>query len=149
MNAPEEIADHVATKQGDGLFDDSAIPATLISLLEYVAEDYLPELRAHIQFAQAWLEHNPDIEAGTNGLADPAARSIGVATFEWRGRDISTAVLPYRFYLQQHVIDAVNALNDQDAERLRQLFDSAGLMPVIKETLTRRVSRKNFLEVWD
>lgn len=149
MNAPEEIADHVASIQGDGLFEDAAIPATLISLLDYIAEDYLPEFKAHSVFTQAWLEHNPAIEAGTNGLADPAARTIGVATFEWRGRNISTAVMPYRFYLQQRIVDAASALNHQETERLRQLLDSVGLMPVVKETLSRRVSRKNFLEVWD
>ena len=81
--------------------NDNQLPDTLIQLLEFIATEYLPEITAHVTFANQWLDDQPDLSAGTNGLDDPAQRFIGMAEFEWRDRKLTTVVMPYRFYLLQ------------------------------------------------
>ena len=77
--------------------NDNQLPDTLIQLLEFIATEYLPEITAHVTFANQWLDDQPDLSAGTNGLDDPAQRFIGMAEFEWRDRKLTTVVMPYRF----------------------------------------------------
>ena len=72
-------------------------------MLRFVVEEYLPEIVAHVEFANEWLAERPDLVAGTNGLEHPAARGIaggggliggGAATFDWRGVEVTTSVMP-------------------------------------------------------
>ena len=73
-------------------------------MLRFVVEEYLPEIVAHVEFANEWQAERPDLVAGTNGLENPAARGIaggggliggGAATFAWRGVEVTTSVMPY------------------------------------------------------
>ncbi len=148
MNRPEMFVDEVMAKaDGKSLADDS-IPDTLKSLMQFIAEDYLPEITAHVAFANDWLAEHPDIEPGTNGTDDPATRFIGMAAFNWRGHDIKTAVMLYRFYLLQRLQDAFDAA-DKDAQKTaRALFAECGLEAILDLKTTRRVERKDYLEVW-
>src|SRR5690606_25994187 len=66
--------------QRSELFDDAGLPATLEALMAFISRDYLPELRAMVAFADAWLAERPDIAAGTSGLKRPGDRVIGQAT---------------------------------------------------------------------
>lgn len=136
MNRPAEDPD------GE-LFADDGIPDTLRNLMRYVAEDYLPEYLAHVRYANEWLAERPDIQPGTNGLDDPARRAIGMATFDWRGAEITTAVMPYRFFLSQRVIDAAEGSGAVDT-----LFADTGLGPMLEQRPARRVERRDHLEVW-
>jgi hypothetical protein len=147
MNAPEAALDGFA-EAGETLFADDLIPETLRALMRFVAEDYLPELRAHIDFTNHWLADHADLTPGTNGLDNPAQRSIGLATFEWRGHSISTGVLPYRFWLLQRVQHAANALASDDRARLDALLDDTGLAEMLTLRTLRPVDRVNHLEVW-
>ena len=147
MNAPEATLDSFADA-GEALSAGDAIPETLRALMRFVAEDYLPELRAHIDFANAWLDDRPDLTPGTNGLDNPAQRGIGVATFDWRGHRISTGVLPYRFWLLQRIQDAAEMLTGEDGARLEALLADTGLADLLTLRTRRRVERVNHLEVW-
>lgn len=147
MTSPEPMLDGFAA-EGEALFADDAIPETLVALLRFVAADYLPELTAHIAYANDWLTARPDLAAGTNGLDKPAQRAIGMASFDWRGHAITTAVMPYRFWLLQRVQDAVDALAHTDRERLEALLAKAGLQSTLSLKTLRRVERVNHLEVW-
>lgn len=148
MNAPEEIQDHIAASQGGKLFPENALPSTLLALLGYVAEDYLPELSAHVDYANEWLAERKDLVAGSNGLDDPAGRSIGLANFNWRGHSLTTVVMPYRFYLLQRIQDAAEGLTVVERSLLATVMATAGLTPLIEQRVTRRVIRDNNLEVW-
>lgn len=147
MTAPEALLDGFSAA-GEALFADDAIPETLVSLLQYIAADYLPELTAHVAFANDWLDARPDLVPGTNGLDNPAQRGIGVTAFDWRGQRISSAVLPYRFWLLQRVQDAALALADVDKVRLDAVMAQAGLGSMLTLRTRRRVERTNHLEVW-
>lgn len=139
------------------LFDEDDLPETLTDLMAYVAEEYVSEIRAHVEVANQWLEANPDIEPGTNGLENPAARGLlgggglvgsGAATFEWRGQNITTGVMPYRFWLLQRIQDVVAASDTQAKTRIRSLFSATGLEELIDLRTIRRVERRNHLEIW-
>jgi glutathione S-transferase len=147
MNA----ADHDAGEYGapdDFLFEGDEAPDTLKALLRFVAEDYLPEVRAFVAFANAWLADHPDIAPGTTGLPRPQDRAIGQTGFEWRGVPITVAVMPYRLYLLQKIQDVFDQAAGADRVAMRTLLDETGLTPLITLRTDRRVVRKDHLEVW-
>ncbi len=144
MNAPEAQADGLGPADG-GLFAGDAIPDTLAALLRFIAEDYLPEITAHVAFANQWLADRPDDITGTSGLSNPANRTIGKAGFAWRGQEIATMVMPYRFWLLQKVQAAAAACDDP---RLGELLAATGLAPLLTLRTTRPVERRGHLEVW-
>jgi glutathione S-transferase len=148
LNGPETYEDHRVAWQSEELFAPDTVPETLKDLMRYVAEEYLPEISAHVAYANHWLAERPDIEPGTNGLEDPAQRGIGMAEFNWRGHDIQTAVMPYRFYLLQRLTDCFAQAGDADQKAIRALFVETGLETILDLRTTRRVERANHLEVW-
>ena len=147
INAPEASLDGFAAA-GEALIADDAIPQTLVGLLAFIAEDYLPELGAHIAFANSWLAANPDISPGTNGLKNPGGRVIGLADFDWRGHRISTGVMPYRFWMLQRIQDAYAAMDSATQTRVGEVLDAAGLGAMLTLRTDRRIARQNYLEVW-
>ncbi len=148
MNGPESYVDHRLSLNSNELFAPDDIPATLKDLMRYIAEEYLSELAAHVAFTNDWLAERPTIEPGTNGLDDPAQRAIGMAEFNWRGHDIKTVVMPYRFYLLQRLTDCVANAQPDDQKSIRALFKETGLEKILDLRTTRRVERLNHLEVW-
>jgi glutathione S-transferase len=125
------------------LFPDDGVPDTLKALLRFVAEDYLPEVRAYVGFTNAWLAERPDLEPGTSGLARTSERVIGRVAFDWRGETIEVGVMPYRLWLLQKVQDAIG-----DSPELNALLSETGLTDLATFRTTRRVERVNQLEVW-
>ena len=118
--------------------------------MRYIAEEYLPEIAAHVAFANKWLDERPEIEPGTSGMEKPGglARGIGFAEFDWRGHKISTLVMPYRFYLLQRLQDTVASADHATQKSIRTLFAETGLEAILDMRTTRRVERQNHLEVW-
>ena len=147
MNAREQGAGEYQGLSCPELEADG-LPDTLRALLRFVADDYLVELQAHVEFACEWLAQRPDLPAGSNGLDKPGARVIGRASFNWRGVPISTAVMPYRFYLLQRVQDVFDSLDAAQRERVRAALRGVGLEAMLDLRLPRRVERQQHLEVW-
>lgn len=140
MNAAQALLGGHAAR-GEALIDDDAVPATLKALMRFVADDFLPELAAHVAFANDWLAARPELTAGTNGLDNPGARGIGMAAVEWRGHRINSAVMPYRFWMLDRLQAAVRA-------EARPLFEEVGLGPLLALRTDRPVERRGNLEVW-
>ncbi len=147
MNTPEQGAGEYQNTSTD-LFDADAVPATLRELLRFIALDYLPEVQAYVEFTNQWLEGAPHIPVGESGLKKSGERSIGVTSFAWRGTTLTVAVMPYRLYLLQRVQDAAQALHAADRQRLDDLLSDVGLAPLLTLKTTRRVERRQHLEVW-
>lgn len=124
------------------------LPQTLLDLLRFVAEDYLPEARAYVAFTNEWLRNHPGIAEGSNGLAKPGDRSIGMMTFNWRGQPVSVVVMPYRLYLLQRIQDAAAAATAPQKKVLAGLLGATGLTDLLELQTLRRVERRNHLEVW-
>lgn len=142
MNASRALLDGLSADEQ--LQPDDAVPDTLVALLRYIADDFLPELVAHVAFANRWIDDHPDLQTGTNGLPDPGTRAIGMASFDWRGHTISTMVMPYRFYLLQRVRAAIA---DAGAP-MGVLLANTGLHALADLKTHRRVERIGNLEVW-
>ncbi len=148
---------HGYSSQEPWLIDPAAVPDTLLAMMRFVAIEYLPELAAHVEVANEWLAAHPDIEPGTNGLENPADRSLagargsqggGLASFEWRGQRLTTGVQPYRFWLMQRLHDDL-ALADTDGQAaVREVFGAVDLEPLLDLRTLRRVERHGHLEVW-
>lgn len=141
----------------DDLIAGDGVPETLLAMMRFVAAEYLPEITAHVEFANLWLAERPDLEAGTNGTDDPGSRGLtggrgldgsGATTFEWRGHEITTGVMPYRFWLLQHLHDDLAAAQSDEQVRVRDVFRPVGLEPLLDLRTLRRVERVNHLEVW-
>lgn len=147
MNVPEQIAVEYGTLS-EALFADDSVPQTLKQLMAYVAAEYLPELEAHVAFANDWLDAHEGIETGTNGLADAATRFIGKAEFQWRGIPLKTMVMPYRFYLLQQLQDSVAEASEAEQDVIGRLFAETGLAAMLNLRTHRRVERANHMEVW-
>lgn len=141
----------------DQLIDEDDLPDTLGEMMRYVSEEYLPEISAHVEVANRWLVDHPELETGTNGLKNPAGRGLagrhdpegsGTATFEWRGRQLTTGVMPYRFWLMQRLHDDLAGADEAGQVKTRAVFAAAGLEPLLDLRTIRRVERDNHLEVW-
>ena len=111
-----------------------------------MAEEYLAEITAHIAFANDWVAEQGDDPALVKASL---GRGIGFAEFSWRGQRISTAVLPYRFYLLQRLTDHMAGASEADQTAIRALFASTGLEPLLDLRTDRRVLRRNHVEVWE
>lgn len=147
MNAPEQVLTD-GFSPSEALFPDEEIPVTLKSLMRYVAQEYLPELKAQVQFANEWIDKNPQLKTGTNGLKKPSSRVIGSAEFDWRGISLKISVMPYRFYLLQRLQDSVMKVSPAEQRAIADLFSETGLLEIFDLTTYRRVERVNHLEVW-
>ena len=143
MNAPDEDAAEYLGKAPQWVE-----PEMLAPLLAFIAEDYLPEIQAHVAFINAWLADRPGLLAGTSGVKKPSIRSIGVTPMQWRGLSVDVMVMPYRLLLLQRIQDATNALNAEQSARLRALFQSTGLETLLDLRCRRRVMHQGFSEVW-
>jgi len=144
MNMPERLFDEPAVRTGPDLFAFDALPATLKSLMAYIAEEYLPEITAHVAYANRWLAEGQERDPRKWGLG----RGIGMADFEWRGQEISTVVTPYRFFMLQRLTDCVAAASAPAQAAIRALFAETGLESILDLRTSRRVERKGHLEVW-
>lgn len=142
MNAAQALLD--GQWPDERLIEGDAVPETLAALMRYIAEDYLPELIAHVGFANDWLAARPDLAPGTNGLPDKGARMIGLAPFDWRGQPIATMVMPYRFLLLQRVRAAIA----EAGAPMTALLEATGLGAIPSLTTLRSVERIGNLEVW-
>lgn len=142
MNAAQALLDGLWSDEL--LIADDAVPDTLRALMTFMAEDFLPELAAHVAFANDWLDERSDLVSGTNGLDDPATRLIGRAPFTWRGHEVATMVMPYRFLLLQRVQRAIA----EAGESATELLDATGLGALVTLKTARPVERRGNLEVW-
>ncbi len=135
------------TDSSDDLIAENAIPDTLKKLMGYFAEEYLPEITAHAQFANDWLADKPELEAGTSGLKELTG-VLGRNEFDWRGIKLKTSVRMYNFYMLQRFQDSVAAASESEQQAIRSLFEETGVTAFLDLKLHRRVERKNHLEVW-
>lgn len=146
MNAPGlDMAEYPGMPPG--FAPDDAIPGTLRTLLQYVAEEYLNEIVAHVSFVNDYLAREFVSEGAVVG-GKPNKRSLGQTTVMWRGHDVSVGVFPYRVWLLQRVQDEFDGLSPQHRESVLAMLDDAGLRGLIETRTTRRIERRDNCEVW-
>ena len=147
MNAADDDGGEYLGKAVDWL-NPTTHGETLETLLQFVADDYLPEIIAHVDFANQWLAQRPDLPAGTNGAPKPGERAMGMTSIQWRGHTTDIVVMPYRLFMLQRVQDAAQRLDSAQSSQLRDLLQRTGLTALIDLRCRRRVLRQGHLEVW-
>ncbi|MCM0001332.1 MAG: glutathione S-transferase [Erythrobacter sp.] len=130
------------------LFADDDVPDTLKALLRFIAEDYLPEVRAYVGFINDWLAARPDLAAGSSGLDRPSERRMGEVSFGWRGHEITAMVMPYRLYLLQMIHDLFDRADADGQAAITALLEETGLADLLTLRTARRIERRDHLEVW-
>jgi len=142
MNRPEQLEEHTVENPPQGLWAGDNLPETLKNLMNYVGEEYGAEFVAHVEFADEWLAKQ------TKAPDTKPERSMGFASFDWRGHRVNTVVMAYRFYLAQRLWDHFDGCSDADQSAIRALFSSCGVEVFLDKRPVRRVNRVNHQEVW-
>ena len=142
MNRPEPDIGEFENKDEAYLPDDQ-IPDTLIAVLKFLAEDFVPETKAAADHINGWIDAQDELAPGT-----VAERSAGQADFDLRGVTISAMAQPYRFYLLKRVQDEFAALNDAAKADVEALLAACDLSDVLGFRLSRDIGRTDNLEVW-
>ncbi len=124
------------------------VPATLVPVLRLMAQDYLPELKMAVAYTDAWLAQQGEIASGTPVGGKPKVRTIGQGRFHLRGVELDTMVWPYSLYMLQRVTDAYEKLDSQQQVVIHAYFASAGLQDLLTLRATRRVERRDHIEIW-
>jgi glutathione S-transferase len=142
MNRPEQLEEHTVENPPTGLWAGDELPSTLKNLMIYVGEEYGAEFSAHVDFADDWLSK----QVGKRD-AKPE-RSMGFANFNWRGHDVKTVVMAYRFYLAQRLWDHFDNCSKDDQSAIQALFMDCGVAVFLDKRPGHRVFRVNHQEVW-
>jgi len=148
MNMAETFIDEAATSAEGQLIEGDNLPDGLLQIMGFIAEDYLPEIAAHVEHANSWLESNPDIESGSPAHNKSMKSGMGLAPFVWRDIEIASVVIPYRFYLLQRMQDAFGHQPDAIQSEIRTVFESAGLATMLDLRMARRIERAGNQEIW-
>ena len=145
MNRPEQTEEHTIDTPSATMFTGDDFPETLINLMRFVGEEYAAEFSAHVDFADEWLAEQVGVPEKVKA---PLGRGIGFASFKWRGQDIKTVVMPYRFYLAQRIWDHFDGCSKVDQKSIRGLFADCNLETFLDKRPSRRVLRQDYHEVW-
>lgn len=148
MNMAEVFVDEAMAGSRGQLLTGEGLPESLLQLMRFIADDYLPEIAAHVERANSWLERHPEVETGSPTNNKSMKSGMGLAPFEWRGASIETVVIPYRFYLLQRLQDAFDRQPHNDQTAIRTVFESTGLEKLFDLHTGRRMERQDNQEVW-
>ena len=130
------------------LADQDVLPETLSPVLKLMAQDYLPELKMAVSHADAWLAKQEHVAAGLIVGGKPTVRTIGQGSFTLRGVQLDTVVWPYSLSRLQCVTDSFAQSNPNDQKLIHEYFEAQGLAELLTLKASRRVERKQHLEVW-
>jgi glutathione S-transferase len=130
------------------LADQDVLPETLSPVLKLMAQDYLPELKMAVSHADAWLAKQEHVAAGSIVGGKPTVRTIGQGSFTLRGVQLDTVVWPYSLSRLQCVTDSFAQSNPNDQKLIHEYFEAQGLAELLTLKASRRVERKQHLEVW-
>lgn len=123
---------------------DDEIPATLVTVMRAMAEDFVPETLAAADSINEWLDAQENLAPGT-----ACGRSVGdKAQFKLRGAEVSAVAQPYRFYLLKRFQDAYDDLQAEDKRDMDAILAQAGMSDLVNARLSRAIGWKNNLEVW-
>lgn len=146
MNAPvDDTGEYLDLSPA--LFSDDSVSPTLRDLLAFVGTEFVPEVLAQVAFVDGWLGGHEVGEGDVVG-GEPRRRWIGSTAFELRGREVTVAVAPYRIYMLQRLQDSFGGHGEADRTAVRELFGPLGLEPLLDARPSRRVERRDNVEVW-
>lgn len=141
MNAPEQTSPEFPDP-ATGFFNPGALPDTLVHILERMAIEYVPELKATATAFQAWLTQHPDTPPGTpvssKGQDQP---SFGQIQYQLEGATIHQASAGHTLWMNQRITDAFAALQQNEKAEAIATFSRLGAESVLTLKVPRRLSR--------
>ena len=129
--------------------EDDTVPETLGAVARCMAQDFLPERRAIVHSRDAWLAQQGEIAPLAPVSAKPSIRMLTSAELSLRGTAMQSIAGPYTLYMLQRVTDAYAALGGDDQLRVHAWFSAHGLQELLTLRASRRVARRNHIEVWE
>jgi len=120
------------------------LPQTLLPLLKYIADYFLPELQMNVEVMSAL----PGGEPGTPATINPKMSVLGFGSFPHGEATIQCAVRPIRLYMLQRVTDHFAAMSKAEQDAATAYLNATGLTPLLTLTAKHRVDRENHTEVW-
>lgn len=141
MNRPDQDAPEYFDAGNDYLAKDE-VPTTLVDVLTVLAEDFVPETKAHAEVLNYWLDENkPQV-----GM--PTERLMGKATFKLGSQSIESVSQPYRFALLQRVQSFYDSLDSDQQSEIETLFKQCGMNELLHVRLNRTLGWTSNLDVW-
>ena len=145
MNRPDDdMPEHF--EPGEGFLANDDIPDTLIHMLQLLAEDFVPETEAAAGTINQFLERSAP--AAGDVAVGRLAEAPGMAEFVVRGEKISALAQPHRFFLLQRLQDTVDEMAGPDQQAVLGILKQCSLESVLGSRLSRRITRRDNLEVW-
>ena len=145
MNRPDDDMPEYF-EPGHGFLANDDIPDTLIHVLQLLAEDFAPETEAAAGTINLFLERSAP--AAGDVAVGRLAEAPGVAEFVVRGEKISALAQPHRFFLLQRLQDTVDEMAEPDQQAVLGILKQCSLESVLGSRLSRRITRRDNLEVW-
>lgn len=126
---------------------DDAIPETLEPVLRLVAKDHLPVILSTVAAVNGWLDANP-VEEGAPIVPKGTRKALASHAPEVRGVAARQGVRHYQIWMLQRIQDAYDALSATDRVPVDALLDRVGLWPLLTARCTRRIERRDYVEIW-
>ena len=141
---------------GDGEFWDhpqefptgDELPGTLVPLLEHIFRDWGPELAAHVDHYNAWVDANPGLPAGHLVSASQERRVhpvLGKVDYELRGCTVQRLCAPQALWHFDRALALARGLEGESAARWRNLLARTGGAGVMSLRLARGLVRRQNL----
>ena len=140
MNASErtspEFPDH-----DDSYVDATALPETLIGVLQRIALEYVPEFSATLAAFGSWYAKRGELPAGTPVSEKGDQPSFGMIAYALEGRTIHQASGGHTLWMNQRVTDTFAALQHDEMATAQAIFARIGAADALNLTSPRRLSR--------
>jgi len=128
---------------------NDAIPETLIPFVEYLFRDCGPQVQGMIDTFNAWVESEPEHEAGSLVQADPDAPvgahpRLGEFDFVLRGVPIHSQAFSNVVYHFQRTLDVVTELDEPGKSDFDALMARTGGSALMSAKLARRINSEYY-----
>ena len=137
----------------EAFLPNDEVPATIVPILQLMAQDYLPELLSLVASVDHWLTEHPEITTGTPVPASQdgmgTAQPLGAHRFAIRGIEIDVAMRHYSLWMLSRVQDYYDQLEANDRANADNLLLKTGLTPLINARASRRIVRRDYTEIFD
>ena len=132
---------------GDGYIADDSIPETLVTVLQVLAEDLVPETQAAAAVINQWLATNQP-EAGSSAQGSLAHRMFGMAEFSLRGQPVSAVAQSYRFVILHKLQQQYAQLEPVEQQDVTDLLQRCGLQTLLTTKLDRQLGWSENQDIW-
>jgi glutathione S-transferase len=131
---------------------NDAVPESLITILQLMAQDYMPELLGIVANVEDWLQAHPEVQSGSVVPASTAgmgtASPLGTHTILFRGVEVTLVIKHYALWMLGRVQNHYDQLASDERMLADEILSRTGLAPLIGARTSLRIERREFQEVF-